>query len=315
MPLNLFPIWIIKQYDLIKHAKDGWVHLKMRRAVWGLLQAGILANKRLCRKLAPFGHYKCINTPGLWYHEMHPITFTLVVVDFGVKYVDMANVDHLIASIKMMYTLTKDWTGDLYCSIKLGWDYKKHTINISMLGYCQKKLQEYEHIHPKKTQHCPYSPEPKQFSIKAPWPLPGINFKLLNKRSKKWIQKIVGSILYYARAVNMMVLMALSTIVMLQAHPTKNTMTRCIQLLDYPAMHADAKIRFYASDMIMNIHSDVSYLSESKTLSRACGHFFMGWKPEDNQPIKLNGAFYTNSVILKFIVMSAAEAELGALFS
>jgi hypothetical protein len=42
--------------------------------------------------------------------------------------------------------------------------------------------------------------------------------------------------------------------------------------------------------------------------------FFMGWNPVDNQPIKLNGAFYTNSVILKFIVVSAAEAEHGALF-
>ncbi len=112
----------------------------------------------------------------------------------------------------------------------------------------------------------------------------------------------------------MMVLMALSTIPMLQAHPTKNTRTQCVQLLDYLAMHADAKIRFYASDMIMNINSGASYLSESKACSRVCGHFFMGWKPVDNQPIKLNGAFYTNSVILKFVVVSAAEAELGALF-
>jgi hypothetical protein len=79
-------------------------------------------------------------------------------------------------------------------------------------------------------------------------------------------------------------------------------------------MHADAKIRFYASDMIMNIHSDMSYLSESKARSRACGHFFIGWAPVDGQPIKLNGEFYTNSVISKFVVASAAEAELGALF-
>ncbi len=112
----------------------------------------------------------------------------------------------------------------------------------------------------------------------------------------------------------MMVLMALSTIAMSQAKPTENTMEQCIQLLDYPTTHADAKIRFYPSDMIMNIHSDVSYLSESKACSRACGHFFMGWKPVDGKPIKLNGTFYTNSVILKFVVASAAEAELGALF-
>jgi hypothetical protein len=180
MQLSLFTGWIIEQYDLTKHAKDRWVHLKMRCPVWGLPQVGILANKCLCMKLAQFGYSKCVNTPNLWYHEMRPITFTLVMDDFGVKYIDKANVDHLIASIKKMYTLTKDWTGNLYCGIILRWDYKKRTVDILIPGYIQKKLQEYEHIHPKKPQHCPYLPEPKQFGSKAQWPLPGDNSKLLN---------------------------------------------------------------------------------------------------------------------------------------
>ena len=64
----------------------------------------------------------------------------------------------------------------------------------------------------------------------------------------------------------------------------------------------------------MNIDSDTSYLSESNARSRVCGHFFMGSVPIDGEPIQLNGAFYTNSVILNFVVASAAEAELGALF-
>ncbi len=91
----------------------------MRRLVWGLPQGGILANKCIHRKLAPFGYYKCVNTPGLWYHETRLLTFTLIVDDFGVKYVDKTDVDHLPASINMTYTLTKDWTDNLYCSIKL----------------------------------------------------------------------------------------------------------------------------------------------------------------------------------------------------
>ncbi len=91
-------------------------------------------------------------------------------------------------------------------------------------------------------------------------------------------------------------------------------MGHCVQLLNYLATNTDAKICYYPSDMIMNIHSDASYLSESKARSRACGYFFMGWKLVDGQPIKLNGAFYTNSVILKFVVASTVEAELGTLF-
>jgi hypothetical protein len=66
--------------------------------------------------------------------------------------------------------------------------------------------------------------------------------------------------------------------------------------------------------MIMNIHSDASYLSETGALSRACRHFFMGWMPKNGEPIKINGAFYMNATIMKFVVASAAEAELEALF-
>ncbi len=40
----------------------------------------------------------------------------------------------------------------------------------------------------------------------------------------------------------------------------------------------------------------------------------MGWRPNDGDPIKLNGAFFTLCAILRFVVDSAAEAELGALF-
>ncbi len=76
--------------------------------MWGLPQAGILANKRLKRKLAPFGYHECKNTPGLWYHDTNNITFTLVVDDFGVKYVNKSNVEHLLASLKANYALTVD---------------------------------------------------------------------------------------------------------------------------------------------------------------------------------------------------------------
>ncbi len=71
-----------------------------------------------------------------------------------------------------MYTLTKDWTGNLYCGITLEWDYVGRTIDISMLGYIRRKLQEYKHITPKKLQTYPYSPEPKKFGAEAQAPHP-----------------------------------------------------------------------------------------------------------------------------------------------
>ena len=59
IPIGLFPAWTIKQYDLMTKVVQGYVYLEMRRAVCGLPQAGILANKLLRKCLAPKGYYEC----------------------------------------------------------------------------------------------------------------------------------------------------------------------------------------------------------------------------------------------------------------
>ncbi|KAL7483518.1 hypothetical protein ACHAW6_009165 [Cyclotella cf. meneghiniana] len=66
--------------------------------------------------------------------------------------------------------------------------------------------------------------------------------------------------------------------------------------------------------MILNIHSDALYLSEPNARSRVAGHYFLGNVPTDDKPIMLNGTILVFCGILKFVVTSAAEAELGALF-
>ena len=81
-----------------------------------------------------------------------------------------------------------------------------------MPGYIKKKMQEYGHVIPNRLQMCPYSPEPIKFGSKAQAPLPPDASPKLDEKVIKRIQQIVGSILYYARAVDMMVLAALSTI-------------------------------------------------------------------------------------------------------
>jgi hypothetical protein len=160
----------------------------MQRAVWGLPQAGILANKLLRKCLLHHGYYKCANTPGLWKHKTRPILFTLVVNDFGVKYMGKEHVGHLIWCIKQKYELTKDWTGDLYCGIKLDWDYNVQTIDILMPGYIKNILQKYKHQMPAKPQHCPYAPAPKQYGTKAQAPLPVNISQTLSPHKIKEIQ-------------------------------------------------------------------------------------------------------------------------------
>ncbi len=112
----------------------------------------------------------------------------------------------------------------------------------------------------------------------------------------------------------MTVLMALSTILTEQTKATTKTMSRCRQLLDYLAANSDAKVRYHASDMVLNIRSDASYLTEANARSRLCGHFFIRWVPKNGEPIKLNGAFHVSANIMRFVVALAAEAKLGALY-
>ncbi len=128
------------------------------------------------------------------------------------KYTCQEDINYLIMCIKEKYELTKDWDGNLYCTICLKWDYDARTLDISMLGYVIKHLQKYKHASPPKPQHCPYSPQPKQFGSEAQCPLPPNTSPLLSNADIKHVQCIIGSILYYARAVNLTMLMALSTI-------------------------------------------------------------------------------------------------------
>eukprot|EP00804_Cyclotella_cryptica_P024442 CCRYP_019261-RA/>CCRYP_019261-RA protein AED:0.29 eAED:0.18 QI:0/0/0/1/0.33/0.25/4/0/786 len=134
IPLKLIPTHIIEQYNLRSKAKNGFVYMEIRRAMYGLPQAGVLANKLLQQRLAKHGYYEVAHTPGLWKHISLPISFTLVVDDFGIKYVGKEHADHLRNALKQHYTIDIDWTGSLYCGIALKWDYHNKTVDISMPG-------------------------------------------------------------------------------------------------------------------------------------------------------------------------------------
>jgi hypothetical protein len=77
--------------------------------MYGLKQAGLIANQLLQTRLAPFGYYPARHTPGLWLHKARPIAFSLVVDDFAVKYVGKKHADHLRNALPKMYELTNDW--------------------------------------------------------------------------------------------------------------------------------------------------------------------------------------------------------------
>jgi hypothetical protein len=110
--------------------------------MYGLKQAGLLANQLIQTPLAPFGYYPSQHTPGLWLHKTRPISFTLVVDDFTVKYVGNQHAEHLWNALLRTYELTTDWTAMVYSGMTLKWDYKHRTCDISMLHHDITKVME-----------------------------------------------------------------------------------------------------------------------------------------------------------------------------
>ena len=79
--------------------------------------------------------------------------------------------------------------------------------------------------------------------------------------------------------------MALSTLVSEKSNVTAQTIKNLQHLIDYLGKHPDATIRYYASDMILNFHSDAFYLSARDAMIQAAGHLLLGCKSQDKHPI------------------------------
>jgi hypothetical protein len=126
------------------------------------------------------------------------------------------------------------------------------------------------------------------------------------------IQKVTGSVLYYARAVDPNVVMPLNDIAMKQTRATEKTQAATNQMLDYLATHQDSTIRYHASDMVLHIHSDACYLSVSNARSRLGCLFFLGNKSPEQDT--LNGSILNVAAIIKNVVASTEESEVGACF-
>jgi hypothetical protein len=254
------------------------VYIEIKKGMYGLKQAGLLANQLLQTRLAPFGYYPARHTLGLWLHKTRPISFSLVVDDFAVKYVGKQHADHLRNALLKTYELTTDWSGTVYSGTTLKWDYKHRTCDISMSGYVSNMLSKFQHDVPKHPQHTPSRYVTTVYGAKTQYATKEETPPLTAKQCLT-IQKITGSVLYYARAVDPTLLMPLNDIATEQTKTTEKTQTSTNQLLYYLATHTHATIKYHASDMILHIHSDASYLSVSNARSRLGGLFFRQQTP------------------------------------
>ncbi len=165
MPLKLFPANIIQHYNLQEKALNGYIYMEIQRGMYGLSQAGILANKLLWKCLGRNGYFEVQHTPGLWKHISRPVWFNLCVDDFGITYIGNENLKHLFQALRTeTYEIVEDWAGELYCGITLDWNYAARWVDIAM---------PYNQPPPLKPQHCPSTPNPIVYGKDNQAPTPG----------------------------------------------------------------------------------------------------------------------------------------------
>ena len=249
----------------------------------------------------------------MWKHKTKPIQFALVVDDFGVKYVGEANAQHLINALKETYEITIDKEGKLFCGIHIKWDYHNRTVELSMPGYVQNALDKLNHPAPSRPQHAPSIYHPPKYGQKQQ--LVQLREFTLTPEQQKKLEQVCGMFLYYARAVDPTMMHALNDLATEITRGDNETVKAMKHFLDYCHTHSNAMIKYYpnpASDMILWIHSDAGYNNTSNARSRAGGHFYLAHNAD--KPHKLNGAILSIAKVIKNVMASATEAELGAMY-
>jgi hypothetical protein len=302
-----------EKYDLIELSQDGKVYIEIQKGMYGLPQAGILTNELLQRNLAKDGYRPTTHTHGLWTHDTRPISFSLVVDDFGVKYVDREHAEHLMACPRKKYNISSDWNGSAYCGLTLDWDYKKRTVDLSMTGYIKAALHKYQHPVPARPEHAPHTWNTPIYGAKTQFVNEETTSPTLSDKDVNKLQQLTGTLLYYAQAVDPTLIMPINVLASEQSNAMEFTADKVIKLLNYCNTHPETKIRYHESDMILHIHSDAIYLSENEAKGRAGEFFYMGSNNKTDKKLT-NGAILIIGKVLKHVMSSAAETEIGAVF-
>ena len=116
LKLSDMPDNTIEDYCLRDKAMaNGYVYVVVSQGIYGLPQAVKISQRLLEERLGKEGQFQGKFTPGVWSHKWCPVQFSLVVDDFGVKYIGKEHTEHLVGVIKQHYEMMMDWEGKKYC--------------------------------------------------------------------------------------------------------------------------------------------------------------------------------------------------------
>ena len=309
--LKHIPLDVQQRYNIAGMVHNGYVLMEISKGIYGLPQAGKLAQDRLVAHLANNGYIQCVNTPCLFVHQSNGVAFTLVVDDFLIKYNDRKEVDHLLSVLRELYTITTEFGAtQKYVGITLHHNRTKRHIDMSIPGYVQKAIQRFQRTNLKGADSPIIYVPPNYGKHQQEVPLDEPSVPLTAAEILE-LQEIVGVFLFYARAVDPTMLTAINKIASRQAKPTSLIKKEVERFLQYANKWPDATMRVRASNMKLVCHSDGSYLSESEARSRAGGILFLGDCKDNEAP---NAPICFLSVIIKTVVSSATATEYAAAF-
>jgi hypothetical protein len=273
----------------------------------GFRQAGFHAHHQLIDVLKADGYYQV--QPCLFTHHTDNIYFGLVVDDFGIKYTNPADFDRLIACLNRHYHVKASPIATDFLGCKIDHDRERRLISLSMPHYISAMLKRFR-PNGLKSASSPSIYIPPKYGSTAPQISPIDTSAPATAAQAKRLSEEIGSLLYYARVVDPLLLPATTSLASLQAHPTVETLEAMTRLLGYAQAHPNAVQIIRPSHMLLQTQSDASYLCLPKSGSKAGGHHTLG----NHDPSFSNAAVEFISTRIPVVVSSAAEAELAAAF-
>ena len=225
MQVKFIPAETTEKHQLEEYiGEDGWLHFEISMGMYGIPEAGRLANDLLRTRLKKFGYFECTHTPGFWKHIYKPISWTLIVNDFGFKYTDKKHIDEFLKIMAKWYIVKMDWLGTSFGGITLKWNYVgERWVELSLPGYIENLLIRFKHPCPKQPQDSPHPAPPTKCTRVMPAPPPPDEAPCLDEKGLRRMKQICGSILWYMRACDVTATKGLNSIGRKQSKATEIT--------------------------------------------------------------------------------------------
>ena len=231
---------------------------KIVKALYGMPEAGLLAQRDLIALLKPHGYIMSPTTPCLFTNPHTHVSFVLWVDDFLIKYKTAFKheMEAFFDILRSKYQVKVDWTGRRYLGLTIHRNRPRSSITVQMPGYIMRLFRKLCIPIPTTPAHSPMTPLPRTFGANShleppePPPLP----PSAAIPTTKLVQQVLGILLFYSLMVDYPILQAVNRLAAQQLAPTEATGRELLRLLAYVATYPNAKLTFYKSDMQLAAH-------------------------------------------------------------